>query len=164
MVEKVDLSLIKTDADGEVYSGDGGLNIREISDDTLSGNFDRLSGTLVLNIPNIGKVSIPGFTTPNDIGLGPIGPGGEDGRDGIDGLSGSDGGRGSDGCPGPRGNDGLPGRQGVRGSRGNIGPTGATGATGPSGKDGVVAVFIQATDPSLDRIVEPGSIWVRTSS
>lgn len=162
MVEKVDLSLIKVDGSGEVSAENGGLVVKEVSDDTLNGNFDRLSGTLVLNIPNIGKVSISGFTTPNDIGLGPIGPDGEDGRDGIDGTPGSDGGRGADGCPGARGNDGLSGKQGVRGNRGNVGPTGNTGATGPAGKDGVVAVFIQQTDPALDRDdIEPGTIWVR---
>lgn len=161
MVEKVSISLIKTDSSGDVVSEQGALVVKEISNDVLDGNFDRLTGTLVINIPNIGKVSIPGFTTVNDIGLGPIGEGGEDGRDGLDGLSGTDGGRGSDGCPGPRGNEGLPGRQGVRGSRGNLGPTGPTGATGPSGSDGVVAVFIQQTDPSLDREILPGSLWVK---
>lgn len=162
MVQKVDIDLISADSSGQVVSEGGALAVKVIDDDTLSGNFDRLSGTLVLNIPNIGKLQITGFTTTNDIGLGPRGEGGEDGRDGIDGLSGSDGGRGADGCIGPRGNEGLPGKVGVRGPRGAIGPTGNTGATGPAGKDGVVAVFVQATDPALDRPdILPGTIWVK---
>lgn len=161
MVQKVDIDLISADSSGQVVSEGGALAVKVIEDDTLSGNFDRSSGTLVLNIPNIGKLQITGFTTTNDIGLGPRGEGGEDGRDGIDGLSGSDGGRGADGCIGPRGNEGLPGKVGVRGPRGAIGPTGNTGATGPAGKDGVVGIFIQQTDPALDRQIEPGTIWVR---
>lgn len=161
MVQKVDLDLISSDTSGQVVSENGALSVKVLDDDTLSGNYDRLSGVLVLNIPNVGKLSISGFTTVNDIGLGPIGEGGEDGRDGLDGLSGSDGGRGADGCPGARGNDGTPGKQGVRGSRGSIGPTGNTGPTGPAGADGVMAVFIQSTDPSLDRELAPGTIWIK---
>lgn len=162
MVQKVDIDLISADSSGQVVSEGGALTVQAVDDATLSGNFDRLSGTLVLNIPNVGKLTVTGFTTTNDIGLGPRGDSGEDGRDGVDGLSGSDGGRGADGCIGPRGNEGLPGKVGVRGPRGAIGPTGNTGATGPAGKDGVVAVFIQATDPSLDRPdIAPGSIWVK---
>lgn len=162
MVQKVDIDLISADSSGQVVSEGGALAVKTIEDDSLSGNFDRLSGTLVLNIPNVGKLQITGFTTVNDIGLGPRGEEGEDGRDGIDGLSGSDGGRGADGCIGPRGNEGLPGKVGVRGPRGAIGPTGNTGNTGPAGKDGVMAVFIQATDPALDRPdILPGTIWVR---
>lgn len=161
MVQKVDIDLIKSDSSGQVISEGGALSIKTIEDDSLSGNFDRLSGTLVINIPNVGKLQVSGFTTVNDIGLGPRGEEGEDGRDGIDGLSGSDGGRGADGCIGPRGNEGLPGKVGVRGPRGAIGPTGNTGNTGPAGKDGVMAVFIQQNDPALERELEPGTIWVR---
>lgn len=162
MVQKVDIDLIKADSSGQVISEGGALSVKTVEDNSLSGNFDRLSGTLVINIPNVGKLQVSGFTTVNDIGLGPRGEEGEDGRDGIDGLSGSDGGRGADGCLGPRGNEGLPGKVGVRGPRGAIGPTGNTGNTGPAGKDGVVAVFIQNSDPALDRPdILPGSIWVR---
>lgn len=161
MVEKVDLSMIKSDASGPVISTETGLSVKVLTDDVLSGTFDRTNGTLILNIPNLGKIAVAGFTTVNDIGYGPAGASGEGGRDGIDGLMGTNGGRGSDGCPGPRGPDGLPGKQGVRGQRGSIGPTGNTGATGPAGNDGVVAIFIQNVDPSLERQLEAGTIWVR---
>lgn len=161
MVQKVGIDLIKTEASGTVVSEQGSLVIKEISDDKLSGNFDKLTGTLILNIPNTGKLQITGFTTVNDIGMGASGLPGIDGDRGLDGLSGNDGGRGTDGCPGARGNEGQQGRNGNRGAPGRRGPTGNTGATGNDGEDGKVEIYIQSTDPSLDREVSAGAIWVK---
>lgn len=162
MVEKVDISLLKTNASGPVVANQGGLTVDTSEDDSvLSGAFDQQTGVFALNIPNIGKIQISGFPTIHSIGYGPEGPEGESGRDGIDGLMGTDGRRGTDGCPGPRGSDGLQGKQGWVGNRGPAGPTGATGPTGAPGNPGVVQVWVQDQDPAIDNEVAPGGIWVR---
>lgn len=162
MVEKVDISLIKANASGPVVATQGGINVDTSEDDSqLTGSFDQLTGLLAINIPNIGKLQISGLPTIHSIGYGPAGGVGPSGRDGIDGLMGNDGRRGTDGCPGPRGNDGLQGKQGWVGNRGPAGPTGPTGPTGAPGNPGVVAVFVQDTDPAIEQEIPPGAIWVR---
>ncbi|QYW03415.1 hypothetical protein pEaSNUABM14_00114 [Erwinia phage pEa_SNUABM_14] len=162
MVEKVDISLLKTNASGKVVATQGGVSVDVAEDETtLQGAFDQLTGVLSINIPSIGKLAISGLPTIYSIGYGPEGGVGASGRDGIDGLMGSDGKRGTDGCVGPRGIDGLPGKQGYVGIRGPAGPTGATGPTGAPGNPGVVAVFVQDTDPAQDQEVPAGAIWVR---
>jgi len=161
-MQKVNISLLQTDAVGPVVATDGGVTVDVTQDDsTLYGAFDQQNGILSINIPNIGKLAISGLPTIYNIGFGPEGGPGTDGRDGIDGLSGRDGRRGSDGCPGPRGLDGNTGRQGYVGVRGPAGPTGATGATGRDGSPGRVEIYIQDTDPSIDNDVSPGALWVR---
>ncbi len=162
MVEKVDISLLKSDASGPVQATEGGIRVDTSEDDTqLAGSFDQQTGVLALNIPRIGKLQIAGLPTIHSIGYGPAGGIGDPGRDGIDGLMGKDGRRGTDGCPGPRGSDGNPGKQGYVGMRGPAGPTGPTGATGAPGNPGSVQIFIQDTDPSIDNEVVAGAIWVK---
>lgn len=161
MVTKVSLNMLRADSDGSVLAEQQGLVVRTLSSDTLDGMFDRNNGQLSINIPNVGKLVINGLPTINDIGYGPAGVPGRDGSDGLNGLFGRDGLRGSDGCPGSRGSEGLQGKQGVVGPRGLQGPTGQTGATGPTGAAGVLQVFVQATDPSIDNEVQPGAIWIR---
>lgn len=162
MVTKVDISLLQTNASGPVVATQGGVSVDTSEDDsTLNGAFDQLNGVLAINIPTIGKLQIAGLPTIHSIGYGPEGGVGASGRDGIDGLMGSDGRRGTDGCPGPRGSDGLPGKQGYVGLRGPAGPTGPTGATGAAGNPGVLQVFVQDDDPSIDNEVFAGAIWVR---
>lgn len=162
MVEKVDITLLKTNASGPVVATQGGVSVNTAEDDsTLNGAFDQQTGVLAINIPTIGKLQISGLPTIHSIGYGPVGPDGGAGRDGIDGLMGTNGKRGTDGCPGPRGGDGLPGKQGYVGLRGPAGPTGPTGSTGAPGNPGVVEIFVQDSDPSIDQEVSPGAIWVR---
>lgn len=161
-MQKVDITLLQSQASGPVVATQGGITVDTSEDDsTLNGSFDSSTGVLAINIPAIGKLQIAGLPTIHSIGYGPEGPVGTSGRDGIDGLTGRDGRRGTDGCPGARGREGLPGKQGYIGFRGPAGPTGATGATGPQGVPGVLAVFVQDTDPSLEQEIPAGSIWVR---
>ena len=162
MVEKVDITLLKTNASGPVVATQGGVSVDTSEDDsTLNGSFDQLTGVIALNIPTIGKLLISGLPTIHSIGYGPAGGVGPSGRDGLDGLMGGDGKRGTDGCPGPRGSDGLQGKQGYVGWRGPAGPTGPIGPTGAPGNPGRVMVFVQDTDPAVDNEVEAGAIWVR---
>lgn len=161
MVTKVGLSMVKADSDGSVVSEQQGLVVREVSTDSLDGVFDRNNGQLSINIPNVGKLVITGLPTINDIGYGPAGIPGSDGSAGINGLMGKDGLRGGDGCPGSRGNEGAQGKQGVVGPRGLQGPTGPTGRDGATGPSGVLEIYIQSTDPSIDQSVSPGALWIR---
>ena len=123
------------------------------------GNFDDATGTLTLNLANGNSLSISGFMTLGNIGVGPAGPQGLSGSDGTDGLFGTDGESGITGCAGPAGAQGLQGPQGVPGLRGATGPAGPTGPTGPAGAAGVLQVFIQTADPASS--ARPGALWVR---
>lgn len=127
------------------------------------GVYDATAGNLTLTMRNGASLSLNGFMTQGDIGVGPAGPQGAAGRDGRDGLNGIDGDQGSTGCQGPAG---PPGRQGPRGEQGVPGPTGTpgpTGATGPDGKDGLVQIWIQGEDPVKQSAVHvvPGSLWIK---
>ncbi|WOL24677.1 tail fiber protein [Yersinia phage fHe-Yen9-02] len=163
MVEKVDLGMIKANGTGQIVSDETGLAVKIAPEDTttLNGSYDRATGQININIPNIGKLSITGLPTINDIGYGEQGLPGDGGRDGLDGAMGKDGYRGGDGCPGPRGADGKQGKQGPIGRRGVPGPTGGTGPTGETGSPGVLMVFIQDNDPAEDNELAPGALWIR---
>jgi hypothetical protein len=129
----------------------------------LGGVYDATAGELTLKLRNGAELSLTGFMTQSEIGVGPAGPQGIAGVDGRDGLNGIDGDRGQTGCQGP---PGPPGRQGPRGEQGlpgATGPKGNDGATGPTGADGFVQVWIQTADPitTSPKHVSAGALWVK---
>lgn len=129
----------------------------------LGGSYDTTVGIMTLTLRNGSVLTLEGFPTVNDIGIGPAGPTGPSGRDGRDGLNGVDGERGIQGCRGPEGPRGRPGLVGPEGPQGPTGPKGMTGPTGPDGKDGIVQTWIQSDDPmdtAADHVVA-GALWVK---
>lgn len=127
------------------------------------GNYDATTGTLTLTLRNGATLTLQGFTTVNDVGVGQAGPTGPAGRDGKDGQNGRDGDQGPVGCAGPAGKRGREGPRGYMGLPGATGPAGPTGPTGPDGKDGIVQVWIQSDDPmnqSANHVVA-GAIWIK---
>jgi hypothetical protein len=84
-------------------------------------------------------ISVSGFMTLGNIGVGPTGPTGPRGNDGNPGRAGKDGRPGIAGCVGPKGDTGAigpTGPVGPTGPAGVAGPTGPTGPTGPAGAAG----------------------------
>ena len=163
MITKVPTELIEADgqASGNVQSDGNSLVI--IPADTkiateLAVNYDDVSGTLTLSIPNYPVLTVQGFMTQADIKEGRVGRDGRDGYAGINGLDGEEGKEGARGCRGPQGPAGKRGQRGLRGQRGPIGETGPTGFQGPKGKSGALQVFVQADDPGD---VAPGAVWVK---
>lgn len=124
----------------------------------VTGNFDDATGTLTLILVNGQKITVSGFMTRNDIGVGPPGPPGAPGAKGADGLLGADGLQGPTGCQGPPGTPGATGPQGIPGVKGEQGAPGEKGEKGDKGDIGTVNVFIQTEDPGA---VGPGALWVR---
>lgn len=117
---------------------------------SLTGN-TRVTGceydpeTGILNIEQtdelgaIGVLSVSGFMTTGNIGIGPTGPTGPKGNAGDKGRNGKDGRPGIAGCVGPKGDAGQigpTGPVGPTGPTGVAGPTGPTGPTGPAGDAG----------------------------
>lgn len=163
-MQQIKIEQVRADEKGPVVSAERGLEVskQDAGGTELKGAFDPNTGQLTISIPTIGTVSISGLPTIHDVGYGPAGMPGIPGRDGVDGLIGSDGGRGTDGCAGPRGLPGRTGVEGPEGRRGHRGATGATGNPGPRGEPGVVAVFVQETDPRIDNPTIPaGSLWIK---
>jgi len=124
----------------------------------LDVNYDSVSGTLTLHIPDYPVLTVEGFMTQADIKEGRVGRDGRDGYAGINGLDGEEGQEGARGCIGPQGPRGKRGQRGLRGQRGPIGETGPTGFQGATGKSGALQVFVQADDPGD---VAPGAVWVK---
>ena len=88
---------------------------------------------------NTAVISVSGFMTNGNIGVGPTGPTGPKGNDGDKGRNGKDGRPGIAGCVGPKGDTGQigpTGPVGPTGPTGVAGPTGPTGPTGPAGTSG----------------------------
>lgn len=156
---RVSLSLIAPDKlSGNIVAAGNSLAVSPLDNvpTSLDGVYDSVNGILTIDIPNVGRVSIGGFSTSNsstNISSIP----GSDGRNGIDGLLGRDGLTGQRGCRGPQGKPGRPGVRGPRGLDGPPGPTGATGQRGLKGEDGRVQIFIQSDDPGA---VGAGGLWV----
>lgn len=134
-----------------------------VSGDPVSGFFDDVTGTLVLNLENGTQIKISGLPTVNSLGQGAVGPTGPRGENGTNGANGTNGEKGSTGCQGPPGTPGKQGAVGPTGAAGEIGPRGETGPTGPRGDDGIVQVFIQTADPTTTSgsLVAAGAIWVK---
>lgn len=127
-----------------VYDGQR-LVTRDLT--SLSGNstvtgcvYDPETG--VLNIEqtdefnNTSVISVSGFATTSNIGVGPTGPTGPRGAQGDPGRNGKDGRPGIAGCVGPKGDAGQIGPTGPVGPTGPTGLSGPTGPTGPAGPAG----------------------------
>lgn len=163
------MSLVKAPLDmiqspqqsGTVVAEGESLAIKPLSEniDQISGSFDDATGTITLNIPVYGKVTITGLPTSNSVGVGRAGNQGNDGTPGMDGLIGSVGDVGQRGCRGPAGPQGKPGPRGPRGVDGPPGPTGSTGPQGIRGQDGRVQIYIQSEDPGP---IGAGALWIAT--
>lgn len=100
------------------------------------GNYDQETGILSLTLSDnnanvVGTINIGGFTTAQNIGVGPRGATGPRGAQGQNGRNGKDGVAGAQGCIGPKG-DGGP-----AGPTGPVGPTGPQGEAGPTGLQGL---------------------------
>ena len=104
--------------------------------EVVSGSYDVTTGILTLNRADGSVVSVDGFLTVSNMGVGPTGPTGPQGKPGINGRNGKDGRRGDPGCQGPKGDVGQDGPVGPRGFPGQSGADGATGPTGPTGPKG----------------------------
>lgn len=116
--------------------------------DSLTGNtivsgvdYDQETG--VLNLEQTDEhgatsvISVSGFTTPSNIGVGPTGPTGPRGNHGDPGRNGKDGRPGKAGCIGPKGDTG---QIGPTGPVGPTGPNGVAGPTGPTGPQGLIGL------------------------
>ncbi len=106
-------------------------------------HFDKESGVLSI-VKYSGKIiSVSGFLTQKDFGVGPMGPQGDRGKDGPDGDDGEHGKPGEPGCPGaigptgPVGVEGLDDGDGEPGDEGDMGADGEEGVQGPMGPEGV---------------------------
>lgn len=122
------------------YSSDTATNGRIAE---LSFNKDKGCINLVKQDGSI--LTIDGFLTQNDYGVGPTGPRGDRGKDMPDGWDGEDGKEGCEGCKGLKGSageegmfasDGVDGPQGEAGVDGCEGTQGAQGPVGPAGRKG----------------------------
>ena len=120
-------STIVSDGESAEFLGQDDADIK-----LISGSFDTESGNLSLIMSDDSRITISGFMTSSNMGIGPTGPTGPQGKQGMNGVNGKDGKRGAEGCRGPKGD------KGIKGDRGATGPTGPEGATGPSGPPGEV--------------------------
>ena len=101
--------------------------------------FDKQEGTLHIAKANGKILSVSGFLTQKDFGVGPTGPRGDKGRDADDGTDGRQGKKGETGCAGPAGAmgaGGADGNDGADGDPGGEGDTGCEGTEGPQGPQG----------------------------
>ena len=106
-------------------------------------NFDKETGTLFVVKANKKLVTVSGFYTQKDFGVGPTGPKGNRGKDADDGNNGRNGKLGVTGCPGPVGPQGAPGaagNDGADGDPGDEGPEGCEGTQGAQGPQGPAGV------------------------
>lgn len=121
------------------------------------GLFDPTSGVLTLNFSDSSALTVTGFLTNSNIGVGPEGPPGPAGKPGANGRHGIDGRPGTPGCTGPRGYrgpmgpTGPAGPHGGGGSTGPAGPSGPTGPTGPAGEDGKTPEFGKESDSAFEK-------------
>lgn len=104
----------------------------------IAAEFNDESGILTLMKADGTVMTIAGFLTQADFGVGAQGPRGVKGNDGLDGFDGDDGDDGDDGCSGAQGQNGKPGDPGPDGKDGDIGITGPIGEQGLDGLQGPV--------------------------
>lgn len=125
----------------------------------IGGTFDSLAGSLTLNFNDSSVLSISGFLTNSNIGVGPMGPAGPAGKTGVNGRHGIDGRPGLDGCRGlrgyrgPVGPTGPAGPHGGGGATGPAGPPGPQGEQGPKGEDGKTPIFGTENTSSFEAYV-----------
>jgi hypothetical protein len=124
----------------------------------IDARYDPITGILELIRSDNNIMSISGFMTPGNIGVGPRGATGPQGIPGISGRNGRDGNDGLPGCTGPKGDIGPmgpvgpTGPSGIPGSIGLRGDTGPVGPTGPAGQAGAVPIYITSATSSSERI------------
>lgn len=108
--------------------------------------FNKGEGALNFVRGNGEVLTIPGFFTESQLGVGPRGQKGARGKNGKDGRLGRDGKEGKTGCEGEVGakgiigDDGLDGDDGDRGITGLYGCPGGPGLTGLQGIPGIVGL------------------------
>lgn len=128
-------STIVSDGESADFLGQDNADIK-----LVSGIFDTEAGTLSLVMSDDSRITVSGFMTSSNMGIGPTGPTGPQGKQGTNGVNGKDGKRGAEGCRGPKGDRGIKGDRGATGPTGpsgDTGPTGPAGDTGPTGPAGV---------------------------
>lgn len=117
-------------------------NLESLTGNTIVSGCEYDPETGILNIEqtddegNTGVISVSGFMTNGNIGVGPTGPTGPKGNPGDPGRNGKDGRPGIAGCVGPKGDTGQIGPTGPVGPTGPAGTAGPTGPTGPKGETG----------------------------
>lgn len=117
-------------------------DLKSLSGNTVVSGVEYDPETGVLNIEQTdengqtGVISISGFMTQGNIGIGATGPTGPKGAQGEQGRNGKDGRPGIAGCVGPKGDTGQIGPTGPVGPTGPTGLSGPTGPTGPAGPSG----------------------------
>jgi len=161
MLTKVALNQVESERTGAVRSERGSLSVQSDNESTVAVlylAYDQMTGTLILEVPGIGKVRAEGFLTASGIGVGKTGRTGGVGKGGLDGLIGDDGGDGDIGCPGVKGVRGVRGYRGPDGPRGFRGHTGSTGAAGKPGRDCKLLVFVCSEDPGP---VGASALWIK---